>query len=107
MKCELKHKGDMGMGHLWFKRVGHLRLNGWDSYDKVSYCFCIGNRLLTRNLLANGVYRIAGNFRWCKFSRKSVQTLQKKFLRFLFSRMRDALATPLPVDGHASYAKRH
>ena len=52
-------------------------------------------------------YRIAGNFRWCKFSRKSVQTLQKKFSRFLFSRMRDALATPLPVDGHASYAKRH
>ena len=33
-------------------------------------------------------YRIAGNFRWCQFSRKSVQTLQKKFSRFLFSRMR-------------------
>ena len=31
-------------------------------------------------------YRIAGNFRWCKFSRKSVLTLQKKFSRFIFSR---------------------
>ena len=52
-------------------------------------------------------YRIAGNFRRCKFSRKSAQTLQKKFSRFLFSRMRDSLATPLSVDGHAPYAKRH
>ena len=41
-----------------------------------------------------------------KFSRKSVQTLQKKFSRFLFLWMWDALATPLPVDGHASYASQ-
>ena len=54
----------------------------------------------------NTTYRIAGNFCCCKFSRKSVQTLQKKLLRFLFSQMRDTLATPLPVDGHASYASQ-
>ena len=56
--------------------------------------------------VGGGVYRIAGNFRWCKFSRKSVQIVQKKFSQFLFSRMRDALATPLPVDNHAPYANR-
>ena len=39
--------------------------------------------------LRTSSYRIAGNFRWYEFSRKSVQTLQKKFSRFLFSRMRD------------------
>ena len=60
-----------------------------------------------RSFNASSSYRIAGNFRWCKFLRKSVQTLQKKFLRLLFSRMRDSLATPLSVDGHAPYAKRH
>ena len=47
-------------------------------------------------------YRTAGNFRWCKFSRKSVQTLQKKF-----PWIQDSPATPLPVDGHTPYAKRH
>ena len=30
-------------------------------------------------------YRIAGNFHGCKFSRKCLQTLQKKFSWFLFS----------------------
>ena len=29
----------MGMGHLWLKWVGHLGLNGWGSYGKVSCCF--------------------------------------------------------------------
>ena len=24
IKCEVKHNGDMGMEHLWFKWVGHL-----------------------------------------------------------------------------------
>ena len=35
MKCEVKHNGDMGMGHLG---CGY-GLNGWGSYDKVSCCF--------------------------------------------------------------------
>ena len=48
-------------------------------------------------------YRIVGNFCWCKFLRKSVQTLQKKFSRFLFSRMWDSLSD----DGHVPYANRH
>jgi len=48
-------------------------------------------------------YRIVRNFCWCKFLRKSVQTLQKKFSRFLFSRMWDSLS----VDGHTPYANRH
>ena len=36
-------------------------------------------------LFSSRVYRIAGNFRGCKFSRKCLQTLQKKFSWFLFS----------------------
>ena len=40
MKCEVKHNGDMGMGHLWLIMGGtFMAYNGWD------------------------IYRIAGNFR--------------------------------------------
>ena len=42
------------------------------------------------------IYRIAGNFRWCKFSRKCVRTLQKKFSRFLFSRNESVMLWPHP-----------
>ena len=31
-ECEVKHNGDMGMGHLM---GGHLSLNGWGSYGKI------------------------------------------------------------------------
>ena len=40
MKCEVKHNGDMGMGHLWLIMGGaFMAYNGWGSYDKVSCCF--------------------------------------------------------------------
>jgi len=49
-------------------------------------------------------YRIARNFRWCKFSRKCVRT--RNFRGFIFAeRKRDALTTPLPDDGHTPYAR--
>ena len=32
-QCEVKHNGDMGMGHLWLIWVGNLWLNGWGIYD--------------------------------------------------------------------------
>ena len=53
------------------------------------------------------MYRIAGNFRWCKFSRKSVQTLQKKFFAvFIFADVRHSGHTPIswwpcPICGTA------
>ena len=40
MKCEVRHNGDMGMGHLWLIMGGaFMAYNGWGSYDKVSCCF--------------------------------------------------------------------
>ena len=43
----------MEMGHLWMghllKWVGHLRLNGWDSYGKVSHCL-LGDMLKNTDL---------------------------------------------------------
>ena len=54
-----------------------------------------------RKLALRAKYCIVENFRWCTVSRKCIQTLQKKFSWFLFSRnKRDALTTPLSVDGH-------
>ena len=42
---------------------------------------------------------IAGNFRWCKFLRKSVQTLQKKFSRFfIFADMGAGLSGHTPIS---------
>ena len=63
----------------------------------MKHSFSSANSYSYNTIMTRETYRIAGNFRWCKFSRKRVQTLQKKFSRFLFSRMRDTLATPLPV----------
>ena len=37
------------------------------------------------HILIHAYYRIAGNFHGCKFSRKCLQTLQKKISWFLFS----------------------
>ena len=34
MKCEVKHNGDMGMGHLWLKWVGQL----WQSITNEQMC---------------------------------------------------------------------
>ena len=45
-------------------------------------------------------YRIAGNFRGCKFSRKCLQTLQKKFSWFLFS-------WGVPAVPHPSYVRTY
>ena len=46
MKCEVKHNVDMGMGQLWLIMGGAVMtlgcgygLNGWGSYDEVSWCF--------------------------------------------------------------------
>ena len=46
MKCEVKHNGDIGIGHLWLIMGGAFMtygcgygLNGWGSYHKVSCCF--------------------------------------------------------------------
>ena len=56
------------------------------------------------------MYRIAGNFRLYKFSRKCVRTLQKKFSRFFIfvERKHDALTTPLPEMAmpHSTYPKK-
>ena len=38
IKCEVKHNGDLGMGHLCLNGWVIYALNGWDSYGKVSYC---------------------------------------------------------------------
>ena len=43
-------------------------------------------------------YHIVGNFRWCKTSWKWLQTLQKKFLRFLFSRNKCVMLWPHPYQ---------
>ena len=48
----------------------------------------------------NLIYRIAGNFRGCKFSRKCLQTLQKKFSWFLFS-------WGVPAVPHPSYVRTY
>ena len=45
---------------------------------------------------SSSLHRIAGNFRGCKFSRKCLQTLQKKFSWFLFS-------WGVPAVPHPSY----
>ena len=38
IKCEVKHNGDLGMGHLCLNGWVIYALNGWDSYSKISYC---------------------------------------------------------------------
>ena len=58
-------------------------------------------------LNSNTNYRIAEKFHWCKISRLCVQTLQKKYLQFLFlQNKRNVLTTPLSVDGHVPHANQ-
>ena len=63
--------------------------------------------------LVNGVHKCPTgmqftrwNFRWCKISRKCLQTLQEKFSWFLFCGTWAIQATPLPNDCHASSLTR-
>ena len=44
MKCEVKHNGDMGMGHLWLIMGGtFMAYNGWDIYGLMGGAFMAYN----------------------------------------------------------------
>ena len=57
-KCEVKHNGDTGIGHLSLNGWGIYGLDGWDSYDKAAVSF--GNML--KNCWCSGDLEFS--FRW-------------------------------------------
>jgi len=92
---------------LKYKESGKWKAITYSEY--YNHCIRAAKSFLKVRMHVSCIYCIAEKFPWCKISRKSVQTFQKTFSRFLSSRnVRDALTTPLlvrepgneAIDGH-------
>ena len=63
MKCEVKHNGDMGMGHLWLIMGGaFMAYNGRGIFDKVTASF--GNMLKKRWSSGEYPFRLSHDHRF-------------------------------------------